>query len=537
MSSEFERLVGFIQSFDFLHYLSDNPKILLKISCFTLFGFTSIYLGKIWYSYRFFKGMGIKTPNYKFFYGNNLELVKNNNYSDVIREWTKIYGKTYGFYEGHFPVLVTSDLDIIQEVFVKQSTNFSGRKKIFGSRDDNSDEHMLFTASRSRWKKMRNIMNPTFSSAKLRELGPLFVKCADRLNQVLVSEQEINISEYFKKFTMDSIWNCAFGVDVDIQNNPDNEYFKRCEALFEFLAIPNFLNYIANYLHEFQEITLQAIFISSKLFSYFIDFGRIHPLVWFMNHVFELVEIRKKGNVKKKDYLQLLIDTESENKNEKIFDDYTKTYLDKKLTLNEIKLNLALFMLAGYETTSTTLTYTSYILAKYPEEQTKLYETIKSSIQSEDEIDSDSVNKIEYLDMFIKEVLRMYPIASQAVTRRCMKSSRVKDIDIPVGLVIAVDVLSLHFDEELWGPVDPNLFYPLRHEVKRNPLIYMSFGNGPRNCIGMKFALIELKIALCKLLLNFEIFPSNNFVNKLEFIETVVRRPKNGVKVLLKKRN
>ena len=123
------------------------------------------------------------------------------------------------------------------------------------------------------------------------------------------------------------------------------------------------------------------------------------------------------------------------------------------------------------------------------------------------------------------------------VARRCTKQTTVKGIHIPVDTPIAVDVLSLHFDPELWGPVDPNEFYPQRHEVKRNPLAFISFGKGTKNCIGIKFALIELKIALVKLVLNFEFFPcEKNGSNKLEIEEGVVRYPKHGVKVLLKNR-
>ena len=65
----------------------------------------------------------------------------------------------------------------------------------------------------------------------------------------------------------------------------------------------------------------------------------------------------------------------------------------------------------------------------------------------------------------------------------------------------------------------------------------MSFGNGPRNCIGMKFAFLELKIGLVKLLLNYEIAASENTPDKLEFDEGSVRVPKHGVKVIFKKRN
>ena len=145
--------------------------------------------------------------------------------------------------------------------------------------------------------------------------------------------------------------------------------------------------------------------------------------------------------------------------------------------------------------------------------------------------------KLEYLDMFIKEVLRMFPIANKAITRRATKSTRIKHIDIPEGLSVVVDVLSLHFDPELWGPVDPYEFYPCRFSpgFKRSPLSFMSFGNGPRNCVGMKFAFAELKIALVKIILNFEIRLSDKNA-PIELRETEVRQLKNGVNVILKKR-
>jgi cytochrome P450 len=105
-------------------------------------------------------------------------------------------------------------------------------------------------------------------------------------------------------------------------------------------------------------------------------------------------------------------------------------------------------------------------------------------------------------------------------------------------LAIAVDVLSIHYDPELWGPVDPSTFYPQRFapEHKRNPLAFLAFGTGPRYCLGMKFALTELKMTLTKLLLNFEIRPNGELPDILELQETMFRQPKYEINVLFKKR-
>jgi cytochrome P450 len=77
-------------------------------------------------------------------------------------------------------------------------------------------------------------------------------------------------------------------------------------------------------------------------------------------------------------------------------------------------------------------------------------------------------------------------LPKRAITRRATKDTTVKGIPIPEGISVVVDVMSLHFDPEIWGPVDPHEFYPLRFspDIKRNPLAFMTFGNGPRNCIG-----------------------------------------------------
>ena len=132
----------------------------------------------------------------------------------------------------------------------------------------------------------------------------------------------------------------------------------------------------------------------------------------------------------------------------------------------------------------------------------------------------------------------MYPIANSVVMRRCTNETQINGLVLPVGLIVMVDVLSIHYDENLWGSVDPGTFYPKRFasESKRNPLAFLGFGLGPRNCIGMKFAIQELKYALVKLVLNYELSPGPNMPRTLEYNEGIVRTPKDGVHVLLKKR-
>jgi cytochrome P450 len=175
-------------------------------------------------------------------------------------------------------------------------------------------------------------------------------------------------------------------------------------------------------------------------------------------------------------------------------------------------------VIAGYETTSTALSYISYVLATHPVEQQKLQEHIDVHFdsQTEDDMPSyDTVAQMDYLDMFIRETLRMYPIAPIVVNRQSIEEFHIENIGtIPAGTRIAVDMYTLHFDPDLWGPVDPHTFYPERFETKRHPMAWIPFGAGPRNCVGMRFALMELKMALVRLLKTYSIVSCGDETHK-----------------------
>ena len=93
--------------------------------------------------------------------------------------------------------------------------------------------------------------------------------------------------------------------------------------------------------------------------------------------------------------------------------------------------------------------YCTYVLARYPEEQQKLYEEVSLFNEDGNELNSDSVSKLEYMEWFIKEVLRQYPIGNSIIARRCTNPTKLKGIDIELDMTIAADVLSIHNDSEV----------------------------------------------------------------------------------------
>jgi cytochrome P450 len=92
-------------------------------------------------------------------------------------------------------------------------------------------------------------------------------------------------------------------------------------------------------------------------------------------------------------------------------------------------------------------------------------------------------------------------------------------IIIIIGTVVQADIYSIHYDSDLWGPVDPHQFYPERHMTKRHLLAYLPFGVGPRHCAGMRFALLGLRMACVRLLKEFTVLPSDKLKNSFCILE------------------
>ncbi|UJR12510.1 hypothetical protein I4U23_016685 [Adineta vaga] len=515
------------------------PIILL----FILINLTIYYLILLQQRYRYFRQRGISTPPFRFFFGHMKTLWNVPAFHRQLENWSKQYGKIYGIYQGTTPTFIVSDPDFLQEVFVKQFLNFPARREVFsGNRIRN-----VFSSSGATWRRHRHIINPTFSAAKLKLMSPLINGCItnvmDKLDNHVKNGKDFNIYTYYKRMTMDVICRCAFGIDTDLQNNPNNIYFKKVEEIFAssirlnpFAKFSQLVPILANLIGKtFFGLNAVRAFINIHLLSLISNKELPEaPFIWLFNRLNPIIEQRQQTPTSRVDVLQLMLQVMT---NEIVHDniqDVSKT--NYRLTREEIISNIIVFMAAGYETTSTALAYATYQLARHPEVLEKLQAEIDQlplSNNDNDDLhdeakrypDYDIVAQMPYMDMFVSEVLRMHPIANGAVQRRTVEDTIIQGISIEKGTLIHADIYSVHFDHELWGPEDPYVFFPERHQTKRHPMAYLPFGAGPRQCIGMRFALIEMKILLVRLLREYSILPSEQLENKLNIRERTVTAP------------
>ncbi|CAF1106854.1 unnamed protein product [Rotaria sordida] len=389
----------------------------------------------------------------------------------------------------------------------------------------------LFTANSHQWHRQRLVINPAFSAAKLKLMTPLVNECIEsfmnKLSEKCEEQQEFNIYLIYKRLTMDVICRCAFGINTNMQTDIDNEYMHKAEAVTN----ENFENnplIRLSYLMPWLIPVLSYIVIGQAIFMQFLHKWKKSaeelPRFWFVNRLRHVIDARVSSDETKRriDLLQLMLDAATPNQ---IKNDNNGDVMSKKLHYDEVIINVFSFMIAGYETTSTALTYCTYILATQPTIQEKLRAEIDKH-QDKNESDYDRIHNMIYLDLFIREVLRMFPIVPKTVLRECNTTTTVCGYIIEKGSVIRPDMFSLHYDADLWGPDDPNLFIPERHLTPRHPMAYMPFGQGPRNCVGMRFALVELKLCLTRLLCQYIILPGDEMEQKFKVHEKYERADK-----------
>lgn len=198
-----------------------------------------------------------------------------------------------------------------------------------------------------------------------------------------------------------------------------------------------------------------------------------------------------------------------------------------------------IFFWQGHETTGTTLGFLIYVLAKYPEIQQKVYKEIKQQHlhENSEPLTMRSANALTYAENVIRETLRMYPILSGA-HKKCTEDIRIGDKLIPANVSVVTLIYANHHNEKYFK--NPDEFNPDRWDKEissedRNPLAYQPFSAGLRNCIGQKYALLELKVVMIKLLRHFELDLGHKDF-EVDMAQSSLLYSRNGVQIKFRKR-
>ncbi|CAF1102353.1 unnamed protein product [Adineta steineri] len=508
---------------------------LILFTCFV--SLITVYFLTLKSRYSYFRVRSIPGPSPTFFFGHFRTIWSTKFYSRQLQEWTRKFGSIYGLFEGTRPLYIVSDVDFLQQVFVHQFSLFSSHRVSFLYQLSKSVH--LISAGPSRWRQQRHAINPAFSAAKLKLMAPLIDQCIESLMKKLFKmnneNKEFNIYELYQRLTMDVICHCAFGIDTDMQNDVDNDLMTKAAVIFKqdiermpLSKLSYLMPWSTSLLAQFAHSQIALFHCLHKIApTIFPDLVEKIPRLWLISKVQEVIDVRTidTSTTKRVDLLQTMLDAAATR-----HEDNTD---DKKLSNDEIKGNVFLFMVAGFDTTSTMLGYCTYVLATQPDIQKKLQAEVDD--QHEKELDYDTVTKMEYMELFLREVHRMYPPSVATITRVCEQTTTVCGHTIEKGSIIQPDIFTIHYNSDLWGPEDPNQFIPERHSTERHPLALLAFGVGPRSCIGMRFALMEIKMTLAHILRHYTVLPGEHLQEGFQLNEAFVIQP-NAINIKLNKR-
>ncbi|KAF5285370.1 hypothetical protein FQR65_LT13260 [Abscondita terminalis] len=393
------------------------------------------------------------------------------------------------------PVLVIRDPKLFKEILIKEFKTFSNRRTTVSPEVDYLwSQNLLVIEATEHWHRLRTTLSPGFSTAKLKSMFSDISQNAQMLLGNHYNDDgiaDIEIKEAAFMYGFESVFKVVFDVDVERSSNFKDKLRNAMRELIDFRGI-------------------RGLMINLKLFSFFLKVTKTaiisNTLGNFLSQlVKQTIKERKEKTFVKPDLFQLLIKAQ-ENKS---FVEKLENNHDFKITNDVITSQLIIFSFAGVDTISTVLSYAVYELAVNPNVQAKLQSEVDDTQREcNGNISYTALNKMKYLAMVISEVLRKWPPFVEA-NRVSVKSYTIKaenneewDLVLDKNTTIILPIGATHYNPKYFP--NPEKFDPERfsQENAKNivPYTFAPFGHGPRNCIALRFALLEVKIGLVEIL-------------------------------------
>ncbi|KPJ08736.1 Cytochrome P450 4C1, partial [Papilio machaon] len=390
----------------------------------------------------------------------------------------------------------------------------------------------LLLSGGSKWLDRRKILTPAFHFNILQRYLVSLKDSAERLvdtvNKVL--NVEVDLVPIISECTLQSICESAMGTKLS-----DDSTGKSYKTAIHELGLLLVQRFVRIYLYADFLFNLSALAKrQNKYLSIVHNFTR------------NVIKERKK-------YIAdngIDLSNDSSNSNE---DDSVNIYRKKRRTAMLDLLILAekdglidnagieeevdTFMFEGHDTTAAALTYCFMLIANHPDIQDKILAELNEIYgKTNRAVTMEDLNEMRYLERCIKEAIRLYPPVP-FISRKLNNNVQLSNYTVPAGTLCHIHIYDLHRLESLYpnpDKFDPDRFLP-ENVAKRHNYAYIPFSAGPRNCIGQKFAMMQMKTAVSAILRNFKLLPVTG-CSDLEFQADLILRNSKPVLVKFVKR-
>ncbi|XP_014487195.1 PREDICTED: cytochrome P450 9e2-like [Dinoponera quadriceps] len=411
-------------------------------------------------------------------------------FSDICR---KIYHDNkdcsmVGFYNFMTPTLMIREPELVKTVLQTSFTNFhENGVKIDPDLDPLLANNPFFTYG-EKWVTGRKRLTYAFSSMRLKILLESVKQVCGEFENFLdkklekTGEVEMELKELFAKYTAQVVANAGFGVNgfcFDDKKQQES-FYEMGKSFLDLSIVNNIILTIAFLIPGFGKV-FRVRFLPKKIDRF------------FRTLVTDIMEQRRTSGTQRNDFLQLMVELDRAEGN--------------KLDLEVLVSHTMSFFLDGYETSSITLSFVGFQLALNPEVQKKLRKEVMTVLTKHNGILTyEALREMTYMDQVISESQRIIP-AIGFMSRICTDEIELKGSDgvvcsVESGTSILIPVHGLQEDPCYWE--NPLVFDPERFNLDKKHSIerfaFLPFGEGPRMCVGMRMALLQIKACLAVLL-------------------------------------
>jgi cytochrome P450 family 110 len=327
-------------------------------------------------------------------------------------------------------------------------------------------------------RKQRKLLAPSFHGDRMRTYGQAIAEISRQVSSYWEDGKGFNIRHSMQEITMRVILRVVFGLD---EGQRLEELQQAMNVLLEILGVP--------------------LISAALLFKFWqIDLGKWSPwgrILTLLEKVDELIyshirEVRadiQANNPNRQDILSLLIST---------------TYEDgKAMSDEELRDELITLLVLGHETTASALVWAFYWIERSQQVREKLQNELDTLAYQPE---PSTISKLPYLTAVCQETLRIYPVATSSFSRIVNSPVEIMGYQLPTKTLIIPSIYLAHHREEVYP--NSKQFIPERFlERQFSPYEYLPFGGGNRHCIGMAFAMYEMKIILATILSHYRVFP------------------------------
>ncbi|XP_046385908.1 cytochrome P450 9e2-like isoform X2 [Ischnura elegans] len=468
-----------------------SPEFLAIIAAINLYVFHRFYLAPKLYWRR----KGIPFEKYRPLVGSVSDAALSK--KPIGEVYADIYNKHEGFRFVGFhkftqPAILLRDPELIKKIIVDDcQTNFPANEVTGDESLDPMFGRHLFAVSGDRWKELRDALSPGFAATKLRDIFNLLPEvCSDlkdHATHILKANRgtwEVELWELSTNFTTSAMSTFTLGVSCDAMSCPDTEVRKMGRLMLE----PTTSRVLS------QLIFLQIPWLAKLLR---IPFVPRRVAEWFRKTVFEEVCRRERGNVERKDYMQMFIRLWKEGKlrpgdSQKIFHENLEPE-----DLDDITAAALAFFADGSVTTGTLISFALFELAHDKGLQESLRGEVWKAMEKHDgHLTYDALEKMKLMDMVLYETLRLYPPAP-FMTRMCSAdyhlgnpsadNNEYSSFTLQAGVPVVIPTYGIQRDPTYYpnpDEFDPQRFSPEARK-ERNQFTYYPYGEGPRICIAI----------------------------------------------------